>query len=84
MFGGVSGVDEERRQSGVILVVLVGLWVLTIHDVSLDAIIIYASILLDIILIFIIEEYLDKVSYLYITTILIINFLIKFISLKLL
>lgn len=32
MFGGVSGVDEERRQSGVFLVASVGLWVSGSHD----------------------------------------------------
>lgn len=57
---------------------------LRIGDVSLDAIVVYVSILLDIISIFMAEEYLKIVSYKYIITILIINFIVKSISLKLL
>ena len=61
-----------------------GLVGLRIGDVSLNTIAVYASVLLNIIFIFIIEEHLEVVSYKYITTILVINFLIKSISSKLL
>ena len=57
---------------------------LRIDDVSLNAIAAYTSVLLNIIFIFMIEEHLEIVSYKYITIILVINFLIKSISSKLL